>query len=117
MNTTYRISIDRRAPTMVDSPFGSSADPAAAFDTGIPETFTAAQAEWVIAWNEAAGNAGTGVALQLDASTPTRFSAAQAECIRELLNLNAQDFRATLADAMEPCPLRNRLRARARRVS
>lgn len=113
MNTTHRIPVDRSVPTQAHSPFMSSADPADAFDTGIPETFTAAQAEWVLALNEAAG---TGVALPSIASTPTRFSAAQAECVRELLKLDAEDFRATLADAMEPCPLRNRLRARTRRV-
>lgn len=90
----------------------------AAFATAIPATFTAEQVESILALNEMFDNARTGAAVQLLKSlTPTRFTAAQAECIRELLTLDVRDFHATLADAMELCPLRNRLRASARRLS
>ncbi|MGO4389718.1 hypothetical protein AB4Z46_00060 [Variovorax sp. M-6] len=85
--------------------------------TDIPATFTAAQVETILALNEKIDDAKAGAAQLLNAMTPTRFSAAQAECIRELLTLNVRDFHATLADAMELGPLRDRLRTSARRLS
>ena len=89
----------------------------AAFDTAIPSTFSAEQVESILALHEMIDDAKSGVAQLLKAMTPTRFTAAQAECIRELLTLNVRDFHATLADAMELCPLRDRLRAGARRLT
>lgn len=95
----------------------STVDDGTSFDRAIPATFTAEQVESILALNEMIDHAKSGVAQLLKAMTPTRFTAAQAECIRELLTLNVQDFHATLADAMELCPLRNQLRASARRLS
>jgi hypothetical protein len=94
-----------------------SAHPSVPTMAGIPATFTAQQVESILALNEMIDNAKTGAAQLLKSLTPTRFTAAQAECIRELLTLNVRDFHATLADAMELCPLRSRLRASARSLS
>lgn len=47
----------------------------------------------------------------LQAWTPERFALAQAQCIREMLQLNADDLLATIVDALEPCGLRRRVRS------
>ena len=42
-------------------------------------------------------------------ASPTEFSQAQVQCVLDMLALNAQDFCATMADAMAPCALRGQL--------
>jgi hypothetical protein len=77
----------------------------------IPATFTEVQAETILAIRRICAT-DSGLAEQLiQAWTPKRFTDAQAQCIQEMLQLDADDLRATIADAMEPCDLRRRLRA------
>ena len=116
MNPASHFSAFPSIPTMAGSPCTWTVDDGTAFDLAIPATFTAEQVESILALHDMIVDAKSGVAQLLKSLTPTRFSAAQAECIRELLSLNVQDFHATLADAMELCPLRDRLRASARRA-
>ncbi len=67
----------------------------------IPGTFTELQAKTILAISK----------IMPQAWTPQRFTNAQARCIHEMLQLDADDLRATLADAMEPCDLRRKLRS------
>jgi hypothetical protein len=79
----------------------------------IPATFTEAQAETILAISRISAT-DSGFAEQLlQAWTPERFTEAQARCVHEMLKLHADDLRATIADAMEPCALRQRLRLRS----
>lgn len=78
----------------------------------IPATFTEAQAETILAISRISAT-DSGFAEQLlQAWTPERFTEAQARCVHEMLKLDADDLRATIADAMEPCALRQKLRSR-----
>lgn len=77
----------------------------------IPAAFTGEQIASILALKTMADGGEVDVAKQLDAMTPTRFTAIQVECILELLSLNASDFQATLFDAMETLPTRDPLRA------
>ena len=83
----------------------------------IPATFTSVQAKWVLAVDAINAYDKALATRLLMAWTPTRFSQAQAQCVLELLALKRQDLRATLADAMEPCELRDRLRRPMRHPS
>ena len=78
----------------------------------IPETFSEVQAESILAIKRISASDRGFAQRLLRAWTPARFSAAQSRCIQEMLHLSAEDLRATLADAMEPCDLRQRLRSR-----
>ena len=78
----------------------------------IPETFSEVQAESILAIKRISASDRGFAQLLLRAWTPERFSGVQAKCIQEMLRLSAEDLRATLADAMEPCDLRQRLRSR-----
>lgn len=82
---------------------------AAAFD--IPATFTQAQAEWILALHKLGAHDRARASQILCDWTPARCSRAQAACIEALLDLDAQDLHATLADAMEDGELRSRLLA------
>jgi len=75
----------------------------------VPATFTEVQAEKILAIAKISRPV-SGFAEQLvQGCAPERFTDAQAQCIHELLQLDADDLRATLVDAMEPCNLRRRL--------
>jgi len=77
----------------------------------IPGTFTELQAKTILGLSKISAT-DSGIAEQvLQAWTPERFTGAQARCIHEMLQLDADDLRATLADAMEPCDLRRKLRS------
>ena len=77
----------------------------------IPGTFTELQAKTILGLSKISAT-DSGIAEQvLQAWTPQRFTDAQARCIHEMLQLDADDLRATLADAMEPCDLRRKLRS------
>ena len=90
---------------------------AAAPHVPIPETFSEVQAETILAINKISAT-DWGFAQQLlQAWTPGRFTGSQAQCVHEMLQLGAEDMKATLADAMEPCALRQRLRSRRRLAS
>jgi hypothetical protein len=82
---------------------------AAAFD--IPATFTQEQAEWILALHKLGAHDRARASQILCDWTPARCSRAQAACIEALLDLDAQDLHATLADAMEDGELRSRLLA------
>jgi hypothetical protein len=78
----------------------------------IPSTFTEAQAESILAISKIKAT-DSGLSEQLlQAWTPERFTEAQVRCVREMLELEVDDLRATIADAMEPCELRQRLCSR-----
>ena len=81
----------------------------AALLLGIPGTFTAEQADAVLDLEVIAARDQARAGRRLRECTPSLFTRAQAECVRELLSLEPRDLHATLADAMEPCELRNRL--------
>ena len=75
----------------------------------VPATFTEEQAETILVIAKIS-RPDSGFAEQLvQGCAPQRFTDAQAQCIHELLQLDADDLRATLVDAMEPCNLRRRL--------
>ena len=78
----------------------------------IPETFSEVQAESILAIKRISASNWAFAQLLLRSWTPERFSGVQARCIQEMLHLSPEDLRATLADAMEPCDLRQRLRSR-----
>lgn len=78
-----------------------------------PETFTEIQARLILSLVKLQERDGSTTAKLIEAFTPSRFTEAQAACVLGLLELDADDFRATLVDAMQPCELRERLRASA----
>ena len=73
-------------------------------------TFTADEAEGILAIEELNAYNSVRAAVVLDSLPPDCFSEAQVQCIRQMLLLKHDEFLATLADAMEPCELRDRLR-------
>ncbi|MDL9999438.1 hypothetical protein QTI24_12535 [Variovorax sp. J22P240] len=75
----------------------------------IPATFSEEQADAVLDLEVIAARDQSRAGRRLRECTPSLFTRAQAECVRELLSLDPWDLRATLADAMEPCELRDRL--------
>ena len=75
----------------------------------IPATFTEAQAETILAIAKISPIHSRLAEQLLQAWSPKRFTDAQARCIQEILQLDAGDLRATIADAVEPCELRRRL--------
>jgi len=77
----------------------------------IPAAFTVSQADKVLELERIGRQARAGAALLLKASMPAHFSEAQAECVTQMLRLTPEELRATLADAIEPGALRDRLRA------
>ena len=76
----------------------------------VPATFTKAQAETILAITKISAT-DSGFAERFLQACASDFTDAQAQCIHELLQLDADDLRATVADAMEPCDLRRRLRS------
>ena len=93
----------RRAPSSPATSIATALD--------IPATFTQEQAEWILALHKLGTHDRSRATQILSDWTPARCSRAQAACIEALLELDAQDLRATLADAMEDGDLRRRLRA------
>ncbi|MDM0107914.1 hypothetical protein QTH97_23405 [Variovorax sp. J22R24] len=75
----------------------------------IPATFSAEQADAVLDLEVIASRDQARAGRRLRECTPSLFTRAQVECVRELLSLEPRDLHATLADAMEPCDLRDRL--------
>ena len=78
----------------------------------IPATFSEKQAETILAITKISATDSELAEQLLLACVREHFTDAQAQCIHELLQLDADDLRATVADAMEPCDLRRRLRSR-----
>ena len=79
--------------------------------SGIPPTFTARQAETVLALARLDEGSDQAAARLVQSLSHSHFSPEHATCIQELLQLDWHDLVATLLDAMEPCDLRDRLRA------
>lgn len=82
-------------------------------DCVIPSTFTQEQARWILELNQSHSRDRRHALRVLWEQAPGRCSKAQALCIEEMMSLKAGDFRATLADAMEDCPMRDQLRRSA----
>ncbi|MDM0109349.1 hypothetical protein QTH97_30780 [Variovorax sp. J22R24] len=93
-------------------PSRSQSDPLLPVLADIPATFTEAQAETIFALMNISAIDSELADHLLSAWSAERFSVAQARCIHEMLQLDADDLRATLADALEPCGLRRRLSSR-----
>jgi hypothetical protein len=77
--------------------------------SAIPETFTKEQTQWVLALHRLHAIDPQRALELLRELSPMRCSVPQAVCIEELLELGPEDLRATLADAMGDCDLRERL--------
>jgi len=80
--------------------------------TGVPEPFSQRQAFWVLEL-AALHSSDRDQALRAlhSWSGPAHLSGAQIKCVEDLLPLSWPDLMATLADGMEDCALRERLRA------
>lgn len=109
-NSLFGFGILGRPHRVEASPAVSTA---AAFD--IPAPFTQEQAEWILALHKLGARDRSRATQVLRDWAPARCSPAQATCIEALLDLDAQDLRDTLADAMEDCDLRGRLAGGAQR--
>lgn len=77
----------------------------------IPEAFTETQARLILALAKLKATHSSTIEQLVEVFTPTRFTQAQAARILEILALDGDHCRATLADAMQPCELRQSLRA------
>jgi hypothetical protein len=80
-----------------------------------PDTFTETQARLALSLAKVKSRDPHAARKLVQAFTPSGFNRAQAICVLEMLDLAGDDFRATLADAMQPCELRDRLRREAMR--
>ncbi|MDM0001471.1 hypothetical protein QTI24_22900 [Variovorax sp. J22P240] len=80
-------------------------------NSSIPDAFTETQARLILALVKLKATHSSTIEQLVEVFTPTRFTRAQAARVLEILALDTDYGRATLADAMQPCELRQSLRA------
>jgi hypothetical protein len=79
-------------------------------NSSIPGAFTETQARLILALAKLKATHSSTIERLVEVFTPTRFTQAQAARVLEILALDTDCGRATLADAMQPCELRQSLR-------
>jgi hypothetical protein len=90
---------------------GGSSIPPSRPERGAPETFSRRQAFWVLELAALQVSDRDQALRTLHSwSGPARLSGAQVRCVEDLLQFAWPDLVATLADGMEDCELRERLR-------